>query len=67
MIKRITSEISIIENKYAIICKVQIWVFEKVDKLLVRLTKRKREVVQINNIRNKEETTTMLQRIKGAS
>lgn len=64
------SEISIIENKYAIICKVQIQFFEKVDKtdkLLVRLTKNIREEVQINNIRKKEGTGTMLQRIKGAS
>lgn len=64
------SEINIIENKYAIICRVQIQFFEKVDKidkLLVRMTKKIREEVQINNIRKKEGTVTMLQRIKQAS
>lgn len=56
-----TSEINKIENRYTIICKVQIWFFEKVDKtdkLLVRLNKKKREEVQINNMRNKEGTST---------
>lgn len=40
----ITSEILKRVNRYRIICKVQIWFFEKVDKvdnLLVRLDKKK--------------------------
>lgn len=39
-LKRLTSEMSIIENKWAIICKVQIQFFENADTLLVRLTKK---------------------------
>ena len=41
----ITSEVKKIVNRYTIICKVQIWFFEKVDKtdnLLVRLVKKKK-------------------------
>lgn len=40
----ITSEIKKRVNRYTIICKVQIWFFEKADKidnLLVRLDKKK--------------------------
>lgn len=44
-IRNITSEIHIIENKYAIVCQIQVWFLEKDDKtdeLPVKLTKKKK-------------------------
>ena len=41
--------------------KTRSWFFEKInkiDKLLARLTKKKREMNQINKIRNEKEVTT---------
>ena len=50
--------------------KTRSWFFEKINKIdkpLVRLTKKKREMTQINRIRNeKGEVTTALQKYKGS-
>ena len=50
--------------------KTRSWFFEKINKIdkpLVRLTKKKREMTEINRIRNeKGEVTTALQKYKGS-
>ena len=60
---KIRSEINEKETKETIakINKTKSWFFEKInkiDKLLARLIKKKREKTQINRIRNEKEVTT---------
>ena len=58
------------KERIAKINKIKSWFFEKknkIDKLLARLTKKKREKTQINRIRNeKGEVTTDTAEIKGS-
>jgi hemerythrin len=63
--EKIEAEINKVEVKRTIqrITEMKSWLFEKINKIdkpLVKLTKRKRENIQINKIRDKKRTSQQI-------